>query len=253
MKLMSTVLALAATTAYANTLEYDCSSSQSTAVTNANRACASMASAAAEAAESGSAETIESFFKDSSQSTRSAVAASFRKVAEECSTTPGGTGTSYCTDQRNNCGSDGLLAYTYWTNTGPNEHFGSTYYCPRYFAVLPATGNRCDDQSQASNTLHETTHAVLATQDIAYGLENVMRLERGQALRNADSYTYYAICEWTLKMDFDARGKLTCVSFLAVELQCDRGSSSGQGSSGAVGGGSSTRGSSGNGGSWFWA
>jgi hypothetical protein len=87
MKLMSTVLALAATTAYANTLEYDCSSSQSTAVTNANRACASMASAAAEAAESGSAETIESFFKDSSQSTRSAVAASFRKVAEECSTT----------------------------------------------------------------------------------------------------------------------------------------------------------------------
>jgi deuterolysin len=200
MKLTSTVLALAATTVHANTLEYDCSSSQSTAVTNANRACASMASAAAEAAESGSAETIESFFKDSSQSTRSAVAASFRKVAEECSTTPGGTGTSYCTDQRNNCGSDGLLAYTYWTNTGPNEHFGSTYYCPRYFSVLPATGYLCDDQSQASNTLHETTHAVLATQDIAYGLENVMRLSSGQALQNADSFTYYAICKSTSKM-----------------------------------------------------
>jgi deuterolysin len=207
MKLTSTVLALAATTAYANTLEYDCSSSQNTAVTNANRACASMANAAAEAASSGSAETFESFFKDSSQSTRSAVAASFRKVAEECSSTPGGTGTSYCTDQRHNCGSEGLLAYTYWTNTGPDEHFGSTYYCPRYFAVLSATGNRCDDQSQASNTLHETTHAVLATRDIAYGLENVMGLGREEALRNADSYTYFAICKWTLEMEFDVLRK----------------------------------------------
>jgi deuterolysin len=194
MKLSLTLLALAATTAYANTLEPDCSSSQTNAVTNANQACASMASAAAEAASSGSAETFASFFKDSSPATREAVASSFRKVAAECSTTPGGTGTSYCTDQRNNCGSDGLLAYTYWTNTGPDEHFGSTYYCPRYFAVLPATGYRCDDQSQASNTLHETTHAVLATQDIAYGLENVKRLSSGQAFQNADTYTYYAIC-----------------------------------------------------------
>lgn len=191
MKLITTVVALIAT-ASATTLQSDCSSSQNTAITNANQACANMASAAADAAESGSAETFESFFKDSSQSTRSTVAASFRKVAEECSSTPGGTGTSYCTDQRGSCSGD-LLGYTLWKNTAAGGHIGTTYYCPRYYSVLPATGNRCNDQSQASNTLHETTHAVLATEDIAYGLANVKALSSSQALQNADSYTFFAI------------------------------------------------------------
>jgi deuterolysin len=85
MKFSSAVLALAVGIASANTLVGDCSSAQRTAVLNANQGCASMASAAADAAESGSAETFEAFFKDTSQSTRQAVAASFRKVAEEAS------------------------------------------------------------------------------------------------------------------------------------------------------------------------
>jgi deuterolysin len=194
MKLQSSIFALAVATVSATTLQSDCSSSQSTAVTNANKECARMASAAADAAESGSADTFESFFKDTSESTRQAVAASFRKVAEECSSTPGGTGASYCTDQRGNCGGE-MLAYTYWQDQG-YEHIGSTYYCPRYYSVIPATGNRCDDQSQTSNTLHETTHGVLATGDIAYGLSNVKALSTSQALQNADSYTYYAICTY---------------------------------------------------------
>jgi hypothetical protein len=208
MKFTSTVLALAIATASATTLQADCSPSQGTAVTNANQACARMASAAANAAESGSAETFESFFKDTSQSTRQAVAASFRKVAEECSSTPGGTASSYCTDQRGNCGGE-MLAYTYWQDQSPNVHIGSTYYCPRYYSVIPATGNRCDDQSQASNTLHETTHAVLATGDIAYGLQNVKALSSSQALQNADSYTYYAICTLQPNEEIDTRGTLT--------------------------------------------
>jgi hypothetical protein len=37
---------------------------------------------------------------------------------------------------------------------------------------------------------------VLGTRDIAYGLENVRRLSGSDALRNADSYTYYAIGEF---------------------------------------------------------
>jgi deuterolysin len=209
MKFTSAVLALAVATTSATTLESDCSSSQRTAVTNANQACASMASAAADAAESGSADTFESFFKDTSQATRQAVASSFRKVAEECSSTPGGTGTSYCTDQRGNCGGD-LLAYTYWQNQGADVHVGSTYYCPRYYSVIPATGNRCDDQSQASNTLHETTHAVLATSDIAYGLSNVKALSSSQALQNADSYTYYAIGTYSHRETLIEEKQLTC-------------------------------------------
>jgi deuterolysin len=191
MKFSSAVLALAVGIASANTLVGDCSSAQRTAVLNANQGCASMASAAADAAESGSAETFEAFFKDTSQSTRQAVAASFRKVAEECSSTPGGTGKSYCSDQRGNCGG-GLLGYTYWQNTYSGS-VGETYYCPIYYSTLPAKSVVCDDQSQVSNTLHETTHAVLATRDIAYGLAQVKALSSSQALKNADSYTYYAI------------------------------------------------------------
>ncbi|GAB7332678.1 hypothetical protein MBLNU13_g04431t1 [Cladosporium sp. NU13] len=216
MKFTSAALALAVGLVSANTLEGSCSSSQRTAFTNANQACASMANAAADAAESGSEETFQTFFKDTSQSTRQAVAASFRKVAKECSSTPGGTSKSYCTDQHGNCGG-GLLGYTYWQNTYSGS-VGSTYYCPIYYSTIPATGVVCDDQSQASNTLHETTHAVLATRDIAYGLRAVKALSSSDALHNADSYTYYAI---------------------AIELKCDE-SSSGQSYS-PVGGGSLTR------------
>jgi deuterolysin len=178
-----------------NTLQSDCSPSQSTAVSNANKACARMATSAAEAAASGSASTFQEFFKDTSSATRSHVAAQFRKVAAECSSTPGGTGTSFCTDQKRECGG-GLLAYTYWQDQGNDNHFGTTYYCPIYFETLVASDAGCNDQSQASNTLHETTHAVLGTRDIAYGPGNVRRLEAGQALMNADSYTYYAIGEF---------------------------------------------------------
>lgn len=178
-----------------NTLQSDCSSSQFTAITNANKACARMATAAAEAASSGSDSAFQEFFMDNSQSTRSQVAAKFRKVAAECSSTPGGTGTSFCTDQRREC-EGGLLAYTYWQDQGRDTHFGTTYYCPIYFETLVANDAGCNDQSQASNTLHETTHAVLGTRDIAYGPQNVRRLEAEQALMNADSYTYYAIGEF---------------------------------------------------------
>lgn len=192
MKFVPALVALGAATASATTLQSDCSSSQRTAITNANQACAKLANAAAEAAESGSVDTFQSFFKDTSESTRQAVANSFRKVAEECSTTPGGTGTTYCTDQRGNCGGD-LLGYTYWQDQGYDTHIGTTYYCSRYYSVISPMSSRCEDQSQASNTLHETTHAVLATEDIAYGLANVKSLSSSQALQNADTYTYYAI------------------------------------------------------------
>lgn len=194
MKFVPALVALSAASVSATTLQSDCSSSQRTAVTNANAACAKLANAAAQAAESGSEATFQSFFKDISESTRQTVANNFRKVATECSTTPGGTGTTYCTDQRGNCGGD-LLGYTYWQDQSADVHIGTTYYCPRYFSssVLSATSSRCEDQSQASNTLHETTHSVLATEDIAYGLANVKSLSSSQALQNADTYTYYAI------------------------------------------------------------
>jgi hypothetical protein len=50
---------------------------------------------------------------------------------------------------------------------------------------------------------------VLATGDIAYGLQNVKALSSSQALQNADSYTYYAICTLQPNEEIDTRGTLT--------------------------------------------
>jgi hypothetical protein len=50
---------------------------------------------------------------------------------------------------------------------------------------------------------------VLGTRDIAYGLENVRRLSGSDALRNADSYTYYAIGEF-----------IACFLFFLMGLRC---------------------------------
>lgn len=246
-----------------NTLQSDCSPSQSTAVSNANKACARMATAAAEAASSGSEATFQEFFTDTSPSTRSHVAAQFRKVAAECSSAPGGTGTSFCTDQKRECGG-GLLAYTYWQDQANDRHFGTTYYCPIYFETLAPSDAGCNDQSQASNTLHETTHAVLGTRDIAYGPENVRRLSGSDALRNADSYTYYAIGELIACSLMGLWCGLFADDFLlAVDLQCNSNGGggyqgqAGQGQSGSSAGSASPYNGNGNansngngGGSW---
>lgn len=179
------------TAATAATIASDCSSTQSSAIEDGNQACEKLANAAAKAAESGSEETFQEFFKDTTQSTRSLVAENYRKVADECSSRSGESIiTSYCTNQRNYC-QGGLLAYTEWSYQGA-DRTASTYYCPSYFDLAPSSTG-CGEQSQGSNTLHETTHAAFGTKDVAYGLGNVKSLSNSQALENADTYTFYAI------------------------------------------------------------
>jgi len=175
-----------------STVQSDCSSSQAAAITAGNSGCASLASAAADAATSGSADMFATYFKTAS---RAIVAANFRAVAKECAATPGGTSTSYCTDKYSMCGGN-LLAYTIWKGTAPSQ-VGSTYYCPRYFqtSILPAKSSQCHEQSQATNTLHETTHAVFGTKDVAYGYSAITRLSAAQAVVNADTYALYATGE----------------------------------------------------------
>jgi deuterolysin len=192
------------------TIQSDCSGDQNTSVVNANKECARMANAAAQEAESGSEDTFNTFFKTTSESARKQVAEGFRKVADECATTPGGTSTSSCTDQKHIC-SGNLLAYTSWKEQDGNTE-GQTYYCPRYFNELPATGEQCEYQNQGSTTLHEMTHALLSTEDITYGLENCKSLSSSQALVNADSYTFYAIGEYCSESD--------CRAYANVSYSC---------------------------------
>jgi len=180
------------------TVEDDCSTSQRSALAAANTKCASMALAAAQAATSGSAEMFEQYFKDSSSSTRSTVAAHYRTVANDCSST-GGPTTSYCSDPYEYCSGD-LLAYTIWQNTGmaaDSGRIGTIYHCPRFFNDIPAGPTQCHEQSQGTNALHEETHAVAGTVDIAYGFSGISRLSSSQAIQNADTYALYANGMWT--------------------------------------------------------
>lgn len=172
------------------TIQSDCSSEQSAVIMAANEGCVSLANGAADAATSGPAEMIEKYFKDSSDSTRSKVAEIFKAVSKECAATPGGTSESYCTDPRNFC-SGNLVAYTYWT-TGGYEEVRNVYYCPRYFDNMPSDSTRCHSQSQASNVLHEMTHALAETDDHAYGFDACMALSAEQAIDNADTFALFA-------------------------------------------------------------
>lgn len=178
------------------TVESDCSSDQASAITAASQNCASLASAAADAACSGSTDTFQSYFKDSSTTTRDKVADLFRKIATECGSTPGGKSESSCSDPQGSCGGN-LIAYTVWSETYSGD--GTTtsrdekiYYCPLYFSMPASTPEQCHQQCRGSNTLHEMTHAIGSTKDVAYGYQAVMGLSSSQALDNADTYALYA-------------------------------------------------------------
>lgn len=79
-------------------LQSGCSSSQTTSTKNALTSCASLARAAASAASSGSAAKFGEYFKSTSSSVRSTVAARLTAIAGECGSTSSGPTEYYCTD-----------------------------------------------------------------------------------------------------------------------------------------------------------
>ena len=82
-----------------------CSSAQNTALRNALSNAVSLANAAATAATSGSASKFNEYFKTTSSSVRSTVAARFRGVVTQASSTTSGGTKYYCTDVYGDCGS----------------------------------------------------------------------------------------------------------------------------------------------------
>ena len=89
----------------------NCSGSQGTSTRNALSNSAALARAASTAATSGSASKFSEYFKSTSSSVRSTVAARLSGVVRQSTT--GSTGTTYsCTDDYSAC-SSGVLAYTY--------------------------------------------------------------------------------------------------------------------------------------------
>jgi deuterolysin len=170
------------------TIQSDCSSTKLTAIRTALSNCNRLATAAATAATSGSATKFSEYFKTTSTTTRSTVAARLRAVAADCAATTSGKTRTYCTDVYGGCESN-VLAYTL-----PSNNYIA--YCPLFFNQLPALSGTCHAQDQATTVLHEETHAPAVyspgTQDNGYGYSAATSLTAARALANADSYALYA-------------------------------------------------------------
>lgn len=167
-------------------VQSDCTGSQRTATLNALSNCRSLASAAASAANSNTAKMTE-YFKSTSSSTRSTVAAVFNRIVSECGSSTSGVSRYYCSDVYGACSSN-VLAYTL-----PSQSY--MVNCPLYFSGLPALSRTCHAQDQATTTLHETTHLtqIKGTSDYGtYGYNGVRGLSAAQNLNHADTYALFA-------------------------------------------------------------
>ncbi|KAF2140763.1 uncharacterized protein K452DRAFT_288850 [Aplosporella prunicola CBS 121167] len=167
-------------------LQSDCTGTRGSSTRSAMTNCVSLANAAASAATSGSSSKFSEYFKTTSSSVRSQVAATLKKVASECGSTSSGYSDYYCTDVYNYCESN-VLAYTI-----PSQSV--VVNCPLYFSALSVLTSTCHGQDQSTTTLHEFTHLseIAGTDDLGYGYSAATRLTTSQALNNADSYALYA-------------------------------------------------------------
>lgn len=169
-------------------LQSGCSTAQKAATTKALSNCAALAKTASTAASSGSSTKFSEYFKTTSSSTRSVVAARLSAVASECSSASSGATTYYCTDVYGYCESN-VLAYTL-------PSLNVVVNCPLYYSALPALTTSCHAQDQATTTLHEMTHAPgvysPGTADNGYGYAAATALTSAKAVLNADSYALYA-------------------------------------------------------------
>ncbi|KAJ5097851.1 hypothetical protein N7532_004852 [Penicillium argentinense] len=162
--------------------------SRKTALDKALANTVKLANAAATAAKSGSASKFSEYFKTTSSSTRSVVAARLTAVAKEAASASSGSTTYYCSDPYGYCETN-VLAYTL-----PSRNIIAN--CDIYYSELPALTGTCHDQDQATTTLHEFTHAPgvysPGTDDLGYGYSAATSLSSSQAVLNADSYALYA-------------------------------------------------------------
>ncbi|KKY16821.1 putative 24 kda metalloproteinase precursor [Phaeomoniella chlamydospora] len=170
------------------TVIQNCSGSKGTSLRNALSNAVTLSNNAATAATSGSTSTFNTYYKSTSSSVRSIVAARFEGVVTEASSTTTGATTYSCTDDYDVCTS-GVLAYTY-----PSlNHIAN---CDLYYSDLPLLTTTCHAQDQTTTTIHEFTHAPgtysPGTDDYAYGYSASTALSSSQAVLNADTYALYA-------------------------------------------------------------
>lgn len=163
----------------------DCTGNNRLAIDTALANCRTMAIYARDQALYGYGSRLYEYFKNVDIVTRVTVSDVFQRVAENCATTNFGYSRTYCSDVHNGC--TGAIALTY---TGSSE----MVLCPGFFDGQDILTDSCHTGDRASVMVHESTHLkeVMKTADLAYGYDGIRRLSAEEALRNADSYTYFA-------------------------------------------------------------
>lgn len=169
-----------------------CTKDQKAAVDTAVKRASSLSKAAADAAVNGDARLFEYYFRTTDSATRQEVAARFAAIANETSSVDGGKATYNCGNdvKQSDCGK-GVLAYAV---SGKNM----VVTCPDWYKILPETDD-CGGKDKGLTMLHEISHLGAVynppTTDMAYGYDSIISLSKEDAIRNADTYNYYAAGE----------------------------------------------------------
>ncbi|OJD13555.1 hypothetical protein ACJ73_09190 [Blastomyces percursus] len=165
----------------------NCTDHQKAVIASALKRASSIAGEASNVALSGDVRVFQQYFRTTDPSIRQHVSDRFRAISNEACSAEGGLVKYQCDDGMEVC-RPGTVAYAL-------SRSNVVVNCPIYYSVA-AVSQACDAGDQALTVIHELSHidAVYypATTDLAYGEGASMALSADMAVRNADSYTFYA-------------------------------------------------------------
>ena len=171
----------------------DCTDSQQQLVSAAVTSAGQMAAAGAKSLRSNNGTSLfQTFFKTTDASSIDQVASALEKIAEEASQPGGGLVSYSCQPGNINCQSGGFTTTAYASTDGTR---GQVNTCPAYFD-LPASSDDCTVLDQATSTLHELGHTKGVLGNEVYGYHEIMNIDTQTALSNAESYAFFAKCEY---------------------------------------------------------
>ena len=146
----------------------------------ANR-CLQLAKAATNA--SGDSILMDTIFHANKSTSVAIVQAAFDKIAKECAYHGGSLTVQWGSGLTSLC-----VGPTYAVAFSSNS---TLVLCDNFFTTLPAI-SECRVTDRGMGLIHETSHCLIDTDDFAYGYDDSVALPKDKALRNADSYAFFA-------------------------------------------------------------
>ncbi|KAE8329698.1 Deuterolysin metalloprotease family-domain-containing protein [Aspergillus sergii] len=184
----------------------DCSGDEAHKMKDSMARAAKIASAGAESAKNPS-DLFRTFFKTDDKAALQQVSSHLEAIANEAQAGASGRFTQYCTAS-GSC-DDGMAAYTSYDGDGKAPTNVRVYSCPTFW-TLSMVSNTCWNSDQATIALHEYAHGVGVNpangERETYGYAAITQLSSEVALRNPDSYAFFAQGAF-LKCDANGKSK----------------------------------------------